>query len=72
MVMEMKNKNYNLYNERDRQGYSQKYMAELLNVNAMTYCNKENGKYPFTEYEMIKISKKLNKSLDELFMREVG
>lgn len=68
----MKNKNYNLCNERDRQGYSQKSMAEFLKIDAMTYCNKENGKYPFTEYEMLKICKKLKKSLDELFMREVG
>ncbi|MCQ9290657.1 helix-turn-helix transcriptional regulator [Staphylococcus hyicus] len=66
-----KEKNYILRNERDRQGYSQKDMAKVLNVDYMTYGNKENGKYQFTEFEMLKICKLLNKSLDDLFMREV-
>lgn len=62
------NRSLRIKGARTELGYTQDRMAELLGMSKPAYCNKENGKNEFTESEMIKMCKLLNKSLDYFFL----
>ncbi|RKD22420.1 DNA-binding transcriptional regulator, XRE-family HTH domain [Caminicella sporogenes DSM 14501] len=44
-----------------------KDMAKLLNISPITYSRKENGKYPFTQYEINKIIDFFEKPYEKIF-----
>lgn len=46
---------------------TQKQMADLLGISALTYKRKESGEYPFNQDEMFKIAELFNVKIDELF-----
>lgn len=58
----------NLYLLRKRHGYSQKDIAEYLNISVNQYGEKERGKYEFTQDEMFALSKLFDKRLEEIFL----
>lgn len=43
-------------------------MADLINVDPRTYGNKEKGISQFKQYEMFIISRKFNRSIEEIFL----
>lgn len=43
-------------------------MAEMLNIDVRTYINKEKGHTQFKLNEMYIISRKFNKSMDDIFL----
>lgn len=43
-------------------------MGNLLNITSRAYQNKENGTSQFKMNEMFILSKKFNKSMDEIFL----
>lgn len=45
-------------------------MADLIHVDLRTYINKEKGISQFKASEMWTISKRFNKSMDEIFLPE--
>lgn len=47
---------------------SQKEMAELIGVDERTYLNKEHGVSQFKANEMFLISRRLNKTIEEIFL----
>lgn len=56
----------NLYTCRKYKGYTQAEMAKKLSVSRQTYINYEKGKTEPTYDILVKISKVLHKSTDEL------
>lgn len=42
-------------------------VANILNISLHSYCNKENGKVPFTLNEAKKLSNLFGFSIDEIF-----
>jgi DNA-binding XRE family transcriptional regulator len=55
---------------RVEKGLTQKDTAKAIGVVLPTYCNKENGKLPFTTKEIERLAKVLNLSIhavDEIF-----
>lgn len=61
-------KNYKLIEAREDEGYTQNDMAELLNIDKVTYCYKENGNSQFKLDEINIILGILNKKYDDLFL----
>ena len=51
---------------RTRLGYTQKQMADLLNMSVHSYRKKESGHYKFTEKEKFEVGKILNLSIEQL------
>ena len=51
---------------RVKRGYSQGYMAKLLNIKQNTYSNKENGNRAFTIAEIKKLKEILQVTYEEL------
>ena len=51
---------------RIKRGYSQGYMAQLLNIKQNTYSNKENGNRAFTVSEIKKLKEILQVTYEEL------
>jgi len=49
-------------------GYTQKQMAEYLNVDERTYINKEHGNTQFKLNEMFLIARKFNMDVGEIFL----
>lgn len=47
-----------------------KDMADLINVSPRTYSDKEKGISQFKQYEMFIISRRFQKSIDEIFLPE--
>lgn len=47
-----------------------KDMGALINVDPRTYINKESGINQFKQYEMFIISRRFNKSIEEIFLPE--
>lgn len=63
----IKLKNNKLKGARVEKGLTQREVAEKIGISTVSYTRKENGDYEFTQSEMKKICKILNKSLDFLF-----
>lgn len=63
----IKLKNNKLKGARVERGLTQREMAQKIGISTVSYTRKENGDYEFTQSEMKKICKILNKSLDFLF-----
>lgn len=61
-----KRKNMNIRIHMLKHGLTQKSMAELLKINAVTLNYKLNGKNEFTQLELTKMSEIFNVSIDEL------
>ena len=53
--------------ERMRVGYSKEYMGAIIGVNRNAYSGKEQGLFPFQDYEMEIISKELKLPIEYLF-----
>ena len=49
-------------------GESQKFVAELLNIDPKSYANKEKGITQFKQSEMFILARHYNKPIDELFL----
>lgn len=47
---------------------SQKEMAKLIDVDERTYINKEHGRTQFKSSEMFLIARKLNRTIEEIFL----
>lgn len=50
---------------------TQKQMAEHLNISEVTYRNKEKGKIPFKDYEMIKFCELLKETNQEISIEKI-
>jgi len=44
-------------------------MAEKLGLSRRQYELKENGKYPFNDYEMLAITQKFNVDIQDIFLK---
>lgn len=58
----------NLMMLRGRFGFSQKFVSEMLNLSEIEYGKKERGVYPFTSYEMFKLSELFKKPINDVFL----
>lgn len=58
---------YRIKFARERQGITQKEIAELLNINKSTYSNYESERYIIPLKHLVKLANILNVSLDYLF-----
>lgn len=47
---------------------TQKEMAELIGVDERTYINKEHGKTQFKSSEMFLIARRLNRTIEDIFL----
>lgn len=56
-----------LRQERKKRELTTQFMADLVGLERRQYELKESGQYPFRDYEMLLISKKLNIPISELF-----
>lgn len=56
-----------LKRERASADISKREMAKVIGVGPDAYTDKENGKYPFADYEMAAIAKKLKLPIEYLF-----
>lgn len=59
-------KNDLLKRTRYYKGYKQYEMADKIGISRQTYNYKENGKLQFTSEEIIKISRELNLTLEDV------
>lgn len=59
-----------LRKERKKAEYTTEYMANVIGLQRRQYEKKGLGEYPFNDYEMQIVSKKLNKTIEELFFDE--
>lgn len=59
--------NRELKSLRAKYGDTQGDLAEILGITVNTFNSKENGKTSFTVDEAIKISKRYNKPVEEIF-----
>lgn len=57
----------NLKSARLSNEWTTSYVAELIGLERRQYELKEKGIYPFHDYEMLILSKELNKGITELF-----
>lgn len=48
--------------------YTQKQMAEYLNISEKSYRDKELGHREFTQDEMFEIAKLFNRKIDDIFL----
>lgn len=48
--------------------YTQKQMADYLNISEKSYRDKELGHREFTQDEMFEIAKLFNKKIDDIFL----
>lgn len=53
---------------RKRRGYSQKYLADVLNLSLTQYGLKERGVYEFTSDEMFKMSEVFERKIEDIFL----
>ena len=60
-------KNTRLKKARAGQGFTQRQLAEAIDMPYMTYVQKENGVYDFRELEIETICKVLNKKVTDIF-----
>lgn len=63
----MNKRNYKLKALRVENRLTQADLAEKIGISATTYTQKENGKYEFTESEIMKICQIFNKRPEEIF-----
>lgn len=56
---------------RRKQGFSQRDMAEYLEIDQSSYCRKERGDAPFTIWEAKKLADKFNQTIEDLFFTEI-
>lgn len=62
----------NVKEYRLKKGYTQEYMANILNISRTSYCKKENGKRGFKVKEILILQKILGTSFEELFQTDKG
>lgn len=62
----------NLSKLRKEAGYSQEVLADLLNVTRQTIISLERGRYNPSILLAFKISRLLNKTIEEIFIPEEG
>lgn len=62
--------NKNLKSFRVKYGYTQKQIAEQLNITATTYNFKENRKNQFSLEEAKKIADLFNSTIEEIFFND--
>jgi DNA-binding XRE family transcriptional regulator len=62
--------NFRLKEARFEKKVTQQELADAIGVTVMTYSNRENGKYPFTEPEMQKIADVLGKKVTDIFFNQ--
>ena len=53
---------------RAEQGYTQNYMAELIEISVATYCRKERGIQDFTNREIGIILREFDKKYEDIFV----
>lgn len=56
---------------RELHGLTQTDVANILGISLNSYCNRENGKRPFTLYEAKKLSDLFNFSIEEIFFANI-
>ena len=56
---------------RNQLGFTQEYMADLLNITQSTYSSKENGKTAFNQKEMRVILNKFKKYIPEISIEDL-
>lgn len=59
-------KNYNIAKLMRKKGITQVELANILGISAVSFNHKINGKYDFTQSELIKMSDFFDVSIDEL------
>ncbi len=57
---------------RINKGYTQEYMAKMLNIKQSSYCLKENGHRSFKIKELLKLQEIFKVSLDDLLKANKG
>ena len=65
--MKLRNK---LRSLRSENGFDQQYMADYLDIQRTTYCNKETGKSDFTVTEAKQIAELFDLRIDDIFFTE--
>lgn len=50
--------------------YTTEYMASVIGLQRRQYEQKEAGKYPFNDYEMILLAEKFNTTVGDIFFED--
>lgn len=53
---------------RESYGLTQSFVAEKLGLSKTEYISKETGNYPFSSYEMFKVSELFRKPISDIFL----